>query len=510
MSKPVDINRFSLLRILSMSIGLLLGISALTGCASWGRKELSEKPKRSSSMPSFQTKPSTIGALATVPIGEISDILNEKIPQEFSDSGNGGDACIQGPGFKTDFPPIDIPGPKVCAGTKYEFTARRAGPVSVSAIGSETLRLTLPIDFSGKGGFRGDGAKLLKLDAKNFKGGVNVTTDLRPRLTSEWCPQLDASVDFSWTQNPKVEIVGGVWVDVRGQVEGKIREKIPELVEKAKSAIDCVTFKMQVAKVYGSRTFPIELADSSKAHVNVLPTDVGFSGLQFEPSLLKAAAIMTASMEVSDKPLTPAVLALPPLRKIPAATPQTIVALPVRVPYETLEGKLNAVLGGKTFTSDTSIGKVSVTANNVEIYPFDKRLAIGVHLKADLPRRWLDTSGTVYLFATPVVEADGVRISITDVGFSRKLDNDFWNAATVLFEGPILGEIKKAATYDLTSDIAKLKAMLTKKLQDPVSTPGMVVTVENVSIRLGRIAVAEKELAVEGLFTANVSIAVNQ
>lgn len=74
-----------------------------------------EPPERSSKEPTFETKPSTIGALVSVPITQIIKLVNEKVPKTFSAGGNGPDACGKvgiGP-LKTD----------ICVGTKYDLEA---------------------------------------------------------------------------------------------------------------------------------------------------------------------------------------------------------------------------------------------------------------------------------------------------------------------------------------------------------------------------------------------------
>ena len=100
------------------------------------------------------------------------------------------------------------------------------------------------------------------------------------------------------------------------------------------------------------------------------------------------------------------------------------------MPYEILTLQLRAVANGQTYSRDTPAGEIEVTINDVEIYPSGNRLVVGVNLKADFPSSALDTKGSVYLIGTPVVER-GTTISLPDLAFTRVLDNDFWNAATV-------------------------------------------------------------------------------
>jgi hypothetical protein len=470
---------------------------ALSGC---GRKELSERPDRVAVANALTARPSAIAALGTVPVAKLKAIVNDKVPASFDAGGNGQDVCVS----------IKVLGlsKDVCAGTKYELKVVRTGEVQVSAAGPSTLRLTVPISFSGKGGLRGNLASLLKLDAKNFDGALVAHADLAVSIDEGWCPRLDASIGYDWTSNPRVEIVERVNVDVKGAVQSKIDEKLPELVAAAKNAIDCAKFKDEIAKVYASRTLPVDVPHAGVMHLNVLPIDMGFSTLRVQPDAVKLAAVMTANVDLSDKALTPQQLPLPRLKTVEATVPRMTIAVPVRMPYDALTAALRTALMAQPFAADTAAGKVLVTVKDVEVYPSNGKVAVGLSIDAELPVSFLGVKGKIYVTGTPSVEA-GTRISFPDAAFTQSLDNAFWSVASSAFEGPLRAALRKAAVYDVGPEIAKAKQALADKLRDPSLAPGISVSVENVDIGVGRVAVADAELAVEGLVSADVTVSAN-
>ena len=178
-----------------MFILSLLIIFSLIACS---KDELAQKPPNKAETLTIYTKPSTFGALVSIPISEISRIVNSKIPNSFSRNGHGKDACAK------------ILGKKVCVGTRYSFTVNNDSEVMVTAVSDKTIRTSLPISFSGNGGFRGRGAEILDLNEKNFNGALILHADLTPSFTEDWCPQLDTSVSYSWNSDPKVEIIDTV------------------------------------------------------------------------------------------------------------------------------------------------------------------------------------------------------------------------------------------------------------------------------------------------------------
>lgn len=460
----------------------------LTGCS---KNELAEKPPRSAETTTFDTLPSTIGALVNIPMSAINSLLNANIPATFSAGGNGEDVCVR---VIKD----------ICAGTKYEFSANR-GNTTVSAAGPGTLRVSMPVSFSGQGGFRGDIAAIIKADRKNFDGGLIVNADLTPRLGEDWCPKLDVAVSYSWTSNPRVEIVSRVNVDVKGQVEGKLNEKLPQLVESAKSAIDCSKFKAELVKIYGTKTFPVDVPGAGAMHINIQPSDIAFSGVSVEPSAVKVAATLIAKVDISASALAPEALPLPVLKSIALAAPKMAVNLPVRASYETLTAAINHGVVGKVFEQDTKAGKVAITVKGVEIYPSNGRIVVGLQIDAKTPATLLDTHGTVYLLGTPKVDG-GTKVRFLDATYSQTLDNKFWNVVSIIFEGNIRDAIQKSAEHDFAPEIENAKDVITKKLRDPAAIPGALVALSNVEMQLGRVAVAEKELAVEALFSAAMTI----
>jgi hypothetical protein len=468
---------------------LLLTVGLLSGC----HKDLSERPPDTTEPPSFQTTESTIGAMATVSLSSLSAMVNKAFPQSFAAGGNGEDACVK------------LLKQKICAGTRYNFTAIRTGAVAIAAAGPGTLRFTVPIAFDGDGGFRGSVARVIKAHKKHFKGAVIVIADLTPTLGSDWCPNLGANFSINWTSDPRVEIVSKVWVNVKDQVNSQLNKELPHLAEQLKGTIDCGRFKRQLESVYGNRAFPIEVPNAGALYVNLEPTNIGFSGLDIDDDLVKVAATLSAKTAVSTAPIETKTLPLPPFKTISTTTPRLSLAVPLRVGYSDITQIASRYLVGKTFEQDTAVGKIRVTIKGIAVYPSNKHLVLGADIDAKIPGKFFNTRGWVYVLGTPAVE-NGTKISLTDPAFSQVLDNDFWAVAAQLFEAQIKSEMVKVARYDLAPDIQKAKATLTASLSDPARTQGWKIRADDLNIKIGRIAVADKEFAAEGLVSASVVV----
>ncbi|MCB3523550.1 DUF4403 family protein [Klebsiella variicola] len=483
------------------SILIFFTAFTLTGCDD---KQLSERPipSTASTPVSLPTRESTISAIVSIPLPTLTSMINKLTPQSYSASGNGSDACAT----LYDYEIFGLKdSKKVCAGTQYNLTAHRAGPITVIPSGTGSLRIAIPIEFNGSGGFRGDVASAIKVDKKNFSGGINLIANLTPSLGSDWCPNIDTSVSYDWLSNPRVEIVGGIWVDVKDLVQGKVTEKLPELVNALKKSIDCDRFKMSIQDVYGIKTFPINIPNTGLLHINVHPTDIGFSGVHIENNIVQFTASISANAEISSSPAEIKKLPLPTLKKIPISPPLLTLSVPIKIPYTDITQIAKKNLTNTTYETITSAGKIKVTIKDVEVYPSNSRLVVGVNIDATLPGKFFNTKGWVYIFGTPAVD-NKTLIHLTNTGFSQTLDNSFWIATAHLFNTQIKNKIEKMVSYDLTPQLLKMKEEVATTLSDPTKTLNLKITATEIEMSVGRLAVTSKDFFSEGLLSAKIAV----
>lgn len=443
----------------------------------------------------IETQPSTVGALVLIPLDQAIQAANAALPRTYSqDWTNGPDQCAR------------VLGVRVCVGTKYKYTVSR-GEIAIAPFGDNAVKLSVDVALDGQGGFRGDGARALGLDAKNFDAAAKVDIVLTPKIGPDWCPTIDVVASYNWTNNPRVEIVSRVNVDVSGQVNDAIGGKIPQISQAVQGSINCAQFKSQLASVYGNRTFPVEVTPGQNLHVNVEPLDFGFSGFNIDAEKIRLAALLTAKIELSGAPISPSTLPLPPLKTIEVSAPPRIaIALPLRAPFSLLQSEAQKLVGGKTFEGDTPAGMVKATVSKVDIYPTSGgRIAVGIELDAKLPGKFLDTKGTVFVVGTPVMEGKTV-VRLKDPTFTRILDNQVWSTLSTLFDSQIRGELDKGLRYNFSGDVEKAKKALAEKLSDPAAIPNAKAIVTDVDIGLRRVAVNGTDLVVEALFGANVTL----
>ncbi len=467
--------------------------SAVLLLSACGRSDISERPPvdNGAAMTPIDIQPSTIGALVTIPLERAIQAANEALPRTYGQDWQNGPDAVRG------------------IGTKYKYNVAR-GDITIAPVGKNAVKLSVDVSIDGQGGFRGDGARLFALDAKNFDAAAKLDIILTPKIGQDWCPTIEVVPSYNWTKSPRVEIVSRVNVDVSGQVNDAINGKIPLIAQAVQGSINCAQFKSQLASVYGKRTFPVEVTPGQNLHFNVVPLDFAFSGFNVDTQAIRLAALLTAKVELSGAPITPTALPLPPLKTVGVSAPPRIaIAVSLRAPLALLQTEAQKIVGSKTLEGDTPAGRVKVTVSKVEIYPTSGgRVAVGIDLDAKLPGKILDTKGTIFVVGTPVKEGKTV-VRLKDPTFTRILDNDVWNMFSALFESQIRDELDKSLWYDFSGDVEKAKKALAEKLADPAAISNAKAIVDDVDIGLGRVAVNGTDLVAEALFGANVTLEPN-
>ena len=472
----------------------LAAAGCLSGC---GRSDISERPPLDSSSDpnAIATQMSTIGAVVAVPLSEASRAANAALPPTYSqDWVDGEDACVD----------LGRVLGKHCVGTKYKYTVSR-GDIAIAPSGAHAIKLSVDVAVSGQGGLRGPVPQLLKADAKNFDAAATIEIVMTPHMGADWCPTIDVVPSYTWTGSPRVEIVSRVNIDVSDQVKSAIDGKMPQLVRAVQSSINCSQLRARLASMYGTQTFPLQVS-AQTLHVNLEPLDFAFTGFDVDAQALRLGAVLTAKLEVSGASIAPAKIPLPPSKTIrPGAPPRLSVSMPIRASFAMLQNEAQRFVG-RTFDSDTTAGKISVTVLKAEVYPTPgRKIAVGLELDAKLPGKLLDTKGRVFIVGAPIAEGRTV-IRLDQPTFTRALNNDLWGVFSALLDTRIRTELVGGLRYDFAEDMEKVKRALAGRLADPAVIPNARVSVADVDIGVGRVGVSGTDLVAEAIFGANVTV----
>jgi hypothetical protein len=502
--------------------------------AAWLGGDVSEKPARSVVPKPLPTTISDIGASASVSYQALTSALTAALPSSFNANGRqqvcadlneaiqqtvqrriGGDVgkILGGAAKAITHGLKDNKLDHVCQDVDYTVSVDRTSPVTVSpAVNS--VHVSTNVAISGQAGFSGDVAKALKLDRKNFGGGVEVFADLAFDVDDHWCPKINGTANFRWTNKAELEIVHNVWLGIEGQVGDKIKDRLNGAIAQLQSKLHCDAVTDAVRKNWHPYSIPIDVPalGASKVSLNFKPQTAGFSGVSYGKDDLRFALAVGALTELTTglPPPSDQIEALPLLTRIPVSSDAIAITVPIRVGYSDLSDAARSFLKSRNFETDTPAGHVKVNVTDAQIYPSNGRLAVGLQFSAKTSHQFLDTNGTVYLITTPQLDVQNQVLKLTDVSYTSITDNPAWSAVAVVFQTLIKNEIEQKAIIDLKPQIATLRTQMQSQLSAAAAKEKIGLALKQDYVGLQAIQLDDNVLTVVATFDGAAELIVNE
>jgi hypothetical protein len=462
----------------------VLILSLLSACGGEQTTTLvSEKPSNSnvSDVSQVQTQPSRINIRTRIRMSDVQSILEAEIPPNLDGTGEQRQ-CKR------------VLGIKLCGTAQWQYVVER-GIVSTAAADNQRLALTVPLSFRGNAGIQGDVAKALNLSKLDFDGALLSTIILSLDLDNQWCPAISTDVTYQWQKKPKVDWVAGLDMDLSEHLDKAINKQLAGLDEKLKTAIDCEAFKANIAQHWRNYTFPIDVAENTRMHLNLQPVSFAFSGMRTDPEYTGVSFTLMANTLLESAPADETLETLPDLLRSEYQPGQSVFEILIRSGYEQLEELAKPVVLNKTFSNQSAAGKVDVTVNDLALSGNDDGVTIKLNFDAVLPGSRKPAKGEVYLTASPEIDLLSQEISLTNIRLSKVLDSTMWNAIASLFEAKIIRAIEAQTLWDVHEQIEELETKLLAQLNDPAQTHGLEISAQTLQIVLKDLVPEQTALA---------------
>ncbi len=456
-----------------MRFHYLLILSFLSACGGEPATTLvSEKPASSdvSDIGQLHTKPSRINIRTRIRMSDVQSILETEIPPKLDGTGEQRQ-CKR------------VLGIKLCGTAQWQYDVER-GVINTAAAQGDRLALTVPLAFRGSAGIQGDVAKALNLSKLDFDGALISTIKLSLDLDDQWCPVVSTDVDYQWQKKPKVDWVAGLDMDLSSHLDKAINKQLAGLDEKLKESIDCEEFKTNIAQHWRNYTFPIDIAENTRMHLNLQPVSFAFSGMRTDAEYTGVSFTLLANTLLESTPADETPQSIPDLIRSDYQPGQSVFELLIRSNYDHLEELAKPVVLNKTFSNDSAAGKVDVTVNDLALSGNNDGITIKLDFDAKLPGGRKTSKGEVYLTASPEIDLLSQEISLTNIRLSKVLDSTMWNAIASLFEAKIISAIEAQTLWDVHEQIEELEAKLLAQLNDPSQTHGLEISAETLQIAL--------------------------
>jgi hypothetical protein len=506
-----------------MPIATLACLLGLAACDA----PLSEKPplKSTSAAPPAPTD-SVIELIARLPYATIIKVADGKIPKTSPISGGGRLACLNVPfvdpprsGFRQEcgilgcfpVPFVDLPNAGMrdeCADYRWSADVNKVGPLNISKAAT-SMRVAQGVEVKGALGLSGALAGLLSMSGKNVDIRVAAIMDVNARLDNAWCPVINVQPVGRWIHEARIEVIGRsclpfasqiclnpVAIDLADKLNEEFDRQRGAIQQGAASILPCETLRVLLAPHWRPYAIKIDRGTQAPMFLNISPSSASFSGLLPENDHLKLVVRIGARTQLMPTSIQVAPIPLPSLGDVAAERGGLTVNLQTHAPYQLLKTELSAAIKDKVFQMDVPGGTAKVTVKDVDVYPSDSLLVVGLQVVADVPGKWLNTSGWIYLSGKPSIARQGKAMKVDNIAFSAALDQKFWSVVHVLFQQQILSFLNSRATFDLDELIAKATTQLSASISK-AEIRGLKISAGTPAISLTGVHVAAEGLVVD-------------
>ncbi|TPU39604.1 DUF4403 family protein [Acinetobacter baumannii] len=514
------------MNILTKKALIIACITILTACS---RDDLFEKPPEGGqdNLPK-PLENSQVDLALKIPFSVIQKAIEQNIPSQQNFEGSGNEPCTNVPALRWAGP---IPYPsstQACAGNQWSASANKSGPVSVIKSGEE-MQISVPITINGKAGLRGDLAGILSLSGKSFNASVEPTVNLKLGFDQNWCPQVKATARNNWVSSANVEIIGKncasinlgplgdhgfcagpVGLDLTNYANDALNSQKDQILSAASKALDCNQIQQSIQEQWKPIVIPVNLDGQKPLYLNITPNSLAFSNIQVDNDSINFKASAKAKTEIGEKPAEKKIIPLPPLETLSENNGESNLKILLRanISYEKITDSVKKMLNDKNFENQTPVGKVSVKVNDIEVFPSNGKIAIGIKISANLPKHFSDAHGWVYLTTVPSIDPSGTKIKFNNLKYSTVLDEKLWKTIVFIFDKQILKELQKNSQIDLNPILSKNSKELIQKINSTKIT-GVELNAEEPTAKLLEVTVGSKMLIATALAEMKFAVTLN-
>jgi hypothetical protein len=524
-------------------VPFLLSTASISLAACNDKALFQAPPHGGDSVSAAAVSESVITLVALLPYNTLAQAAEAKIPKSVPLTGDGHAACLDVPyvnpghvgshqecvdkpyldfrGAGTERVCVNVPdfvGPSIgtrnqCADYHWNADVNKDGPVRIGKSNTE-IRVWQNIHVTGKAGLGGDLAGALSLSGKSFDAHISSAMNLKVGLNNQWCPIVNAVPVGRWVESASVEVVGrncvGIDLGALGHPEvcaGPVNLGLADVLNNefdkhrddiqraAQSILPCDTVRGTVSEQWHPFSIKIDRPEQAPLFLNIEPKTAGFSGLIADENAIRMVVSVGAKTVLSPSEIAKTGASLPALDQASASQGSLDVNLQAVAPYDFLKNELAVSLKGKTFSKDMASGTIKVRIDDVDLYPGNGSLVVGLKIDANTPGRWFNTTGWVYLSGKPTPIQGGKAVSVENISFATVLDNEFWTIVQGLFETEILSAMKEFSQFDLTKEIDTAASQITTAIAK-ANIPGLKITAGPPAIQLTGVHIAPDNLVV--------------
>ncbi len=292
----------------------------------------------------------------------------------------------------------------------------------------------------------------------------SATVELRARLSvnRDWRARANVDLSYRWRKEPGIDFLGQR-IRFTDRANSELRPIIATIEKSLERQIGRTDVRSQVADVW-SQAFSVESLNAQNPPVwmRIEPQQVGMGAFRVSRGRITTDAMVVADTRivVGERPEAPA--STPLGQNASVDTPPGFNAtIPVFADYAQLEPVILRALRklADRGVEYENLGRLDVEFESVRLYATGEgRIAVGVSARVKpIGQRtggiWSETSGEIWLTATPVTQSDSQVLRVENLKIFGDMDRTTGDLLVRLISGPEMTvEIEKALVEDFKKD----------------------------------------------------------
>lgn len=344
-------------------------------------------------------------------------------------------------------------------------------------------------------------------------------------VNEKWEPVVTVTPTYRWIKRPEARLFGLFTLSLGSVAEKEMDKLIAKLKAELPAFVrESLPLPTIMASAWSDSHTAVQLSREPEAWLTFDPTSAHLLAPRAQDGDLLLNIGMVADVGLStEKPEAPKPEPLPDLQKALADESGLRIGVPIQLGYTALRDALLTAVRDDLITFPTPAGEVELHVRQMEIYPAAPNLVVGVEIDMDVPNRWLDTKGWIYLYAEPSFDAGTRQLRLRNARFARVIDNKAIRLFTAAFAAQIGRELERLTAVDLSKPVdgamASANALLGPELQKQIRQQaakggrplqGVVERVEVVAkidaLESVTFTVAESYLTVVPVVTGSLSV----
>lgn len=322
-----------------------------------------------------------------------------------------------------------------------------------------------------------------------------IDAELDLGVDDSWHLVTATRATLNWDEDPQVQ-VGPFAVPLSSLAGEQIREQFAEAMLTIDERIDRhVPLRRLIREAWRASFRTVPLGSSGDVWASFRPTGlfvgevVPRHGKVYLDVGIRGLFRVVAGSRPEQAVATPL-----PGRSLPPDIPGLALDVPVAVSFAAANRALDERAEGRVLELALWGHPVSLEIEAIEVYPSGDRVAVALQFSADLPGRFFDLAGQIYLVGTPTVDTASAQLRLSELAFDVRTDRALVDAAAWLLHGDVGRRLAALLVFDLDVRVDHYRELANATLADHRISPTMVFrgyldTVEVMNVRVTDIGV---------------------